>query len=229
MVHCSLFIIHYSHLNVMVQELLSFLLADDHFIFRDGLQFMLEKKFPGCTVQQAGNGREMLQAATTADFDIILCDIAMPVMDGIEATRQLVRENPHARVIATTMYSDELNIVKMLHSGARGFVCKYTNAGEMVTAINTVLNGNYYAAGELSTQSFLKFMREHQYLLENTLTQRETEILAMISNGDNSKMIATALALSFKTVENHRSHLLQKTKTHNSAELIKYAVKQNWI
>jgi DNA-binding NarL/FixJ family response regulator len=206
-----------------------FLVTDDHVLFRDGLQLMLEKHFTGCTVHHACNGQQMLDTAAKADYDIIFCDIRMPVLNGMEATRRLMAENPAANIIAITMYNDEINMVEMLHAGARGFVCKESGREEIIKAMKAVMENQYFVAGALDSDSFKRFIEQHKNVLAQNITKREKEILMLLANGDNTKMIADALGLSCRTIDNHRSHLLQKTGAHNIAGLIVYAKEREWI
>ena len=207
-----------------------FLVADDHFGFRDGMALMLSKTFEACIVHEAANGIEMLAAAANTQYDLIFADIAMPQMNGFEATKKIIQKDNAVKIMGLSMHHDLENMVLMLHCGARGFLCKSDDKEKMYAAIQTLLEGNYYAGGQvMSATAFLKFMKQHEHIYASMLTHKEQEILKLITGAFSSKMIGAQLGLSLKTVEAHRHNIFQKTKTHNLADLIIFATKRHWV
>lgn len=206
------------------------LLADDHAILRRGLRALLERE-PGMLVLgEAADGRETVEAVQRLTPDVVVLDIAMPNLNGIEATRQIASKTA---VIILSMHSDESYVLRALRAGARGYLIKDTVETELIRAIQAVAAGKAYFSPEVSrllVEDYVAGMRERG--LDNSfdlLTAREREVLQMLAEGKTVKDIARTLDLSTHTVDTHKSNLMQKLGLHNMAELILYAVRKGII
>ncbi|SJZ67856.1 response regulator transcription factor [Sediminibacterium ginsengisoli] len=210
----------------MKNQKIKVLIADDHVIFREGLKMLLK---PVKQIELAGevsDGRELISFAENELPDVILTDIKMPVIDGIEATRKLCRLFPTARIIALSTYSDEHLIIEMLEAGARGYVLKNADTDEVVTAIKTVYEHKPYFSQEI-TQSLLKIVVERQHLLKEEaplLSELEKDIIRFICREMTSKQIAERLNTSQRTIEGFRVKIMSKTGARNVAGIITYAL-----
>jgi len=205
------------------------ILADDHQIVRQGLRSLLAGEPDMQVVGEADNGRQALKLAQELAPDVIIMDISMPDMNGIEATRQLMVESPGVRVIALSMHSDSLFVMNMLKSGARGYLLKDCALEELVKAIRTVMRKQTYISRGISDLLILDLA--HGYTAASNsaysiLTTREREVLQLLAGGQRTKQIATILGISSKTIEAHRKQLMDKLGVHSIAELTKYAIRQ---
>lgn len=205
------------------------MVADDHPLFRKGLVDFLQAHYAGCSVHETGNGKELCEACKQNIYDIILVDVKMPEMNGPSAARVITHQNPGAKIIAISMYDDDTHIADMFENGARGYLAKTSGEKEITETIENVLQGHYHVAGKQINNLFSSQIAEWRRKAINTITEREKEILLLLCDGFSSKEIAGRLYLSIKTVENHRSHLLEKTNAHNTAGLVVYAMKKGWI
>ncbi|MDZ7739155.1 MAG: response regulator transcription factor [Bacteroidales bacterium] len=205
------------------------ILADDHQLFRNGLKILLDA-FDNFEVSgEAGNGEELLQIISGSDCHIILMDIDMPVLDGIEATRRVTEINPDIKIIALSMYGEEDYYHRMVEAGAKGFLLKDSDINEVKDAIITVHNGGNYFSQELLQHVIQKIRsRETETKLAN-LSRREKEVLLKICEGLSNHEIADQLFISKRTVDKHRANLLSKTASKNTASLILYAIKNKII
>lgn len=207
-----------------------FLIADDHFGFRDGMNLMLSRTYSGCTIQEATTGTQMLQMALHQDFSLIFCDIEMPGMNGIEATKKLIAQKPESRIIAVSMHNDFENTMLMFFAGACGYFCKNEEKENMQLAIQTLLNGGYYVNGKaMDFFTFRKYMKTHEDVFAYIPTVKEMEVLKLMAEGMSTKMIAPKLNVSIKTIEAHRHNLFIKTNKHSASELLMYAKKRGWV
>ena len=205
------------------------LIVDDHQIFREGLRSMIEKK-PGITVVgEAESGKTAINLARELRPDIVIMDIVMPEMNGIETTRHLAESLPQIKIIGLSMHDDVRFATEMLKAGASGFLLKDCAFEELVDAINTVRAENVY----LSPKTREGMIRDYLNLLEkgvpsslSVLTAREQEVLKYIAEGKSMKAIAADLGLSVKTIETHRLNIMEKLEIKNVAELVKYAIRQ---
>ena len=205
------------------------LIVDDHQIFREGLRSMIEKK-PGITVVgEAESGKTAINLARELRPDIIIMDIVMPEMNGIETTRHLAESLPQIKIIGLSMHDDVRFATEMLKAGASGFLLKDCAFEELVDAINTVRAENVY----LSPKTREGMIRDYLDLLAkgvqsslSVLTAREQEVLKYIAEGKSMKAIAADLGLSVKTIETHRLNIMEKLEIKNVAELVKYAIRQ---
>ena len=204
------------------------LLADDHVIVRQGLRLLIEK-VPGLeVVAEAGNGREALQLTRKLSPDLVIMDISMPDLNGIEATRQICSELEGVKVLALSMHSDEQLVIAALNAGASGYLLKNSAAKELVRAIRTVLTDETYLGPRATTIVVKELLRQapnQRHLPSSPLTPREIEVLQLITEGKTSKEIASDLHISTKAVEATRHRIMKKLDIHTVANLTKYAIR----
>lgn len=209
------------------------LLADDHNVLRDGLRLLLERQQGFSVVAEASDGREALRLAEEHRPDIAVMDIAMPVLNGIDATKSIVASGVPTAVIILSMHHDESYIVRALNAGARGYLLKDSVKADLIAAINSVSQGHSFFSPKVSLllqEDYFRQMADKQKTDSfELLTGREREILQLAAEGRSNKEIANVLNLSFHTVETHRSHILQKLNLHTVPELILYAVRKGII
>jgi DNA-binding NarL/FixJ family response regulator len=206
------------------------LLADDHVLFRAGLRSLLEKVRALSVIAEAGNGREALDLIRQGRPDIVLMDIAMPGLNGLEALTRC-KEFPKTRVIVLSMHATEEYIVQALRGGAAGYLIKDAAVKELKVAIQSVMKGETYLSPSISRRvidTYLKRSGDKSDPL-NPLTSRQREVLQLIAEGNNTKEIAFLLKLSVKTVETHRGHLMERLGIHDIAGLVRYAMRVGLI
>ncbi len=209
------------------------LLADDHGIVRRGLHYMLERA-PGMEVAgEAADGREAVKMAESLNPDVVVMDIAMPNLNGIEATAQIVKRNPKIGVIILSVHSDETYIARALSSGAKGYLLKDSAEADLIRAVRAVSEGRPFFSPAITQTLLEDYMRRlQQQNLQDSydlLTDREKEILQLLAEGKSNKEVAALLELSLYTVETHRSNMMQKLNLHNTAEIVLYAVRKKII
>ena len=209
------------------------LLADDHTIMRKGLRLLLERQGNITVVGEAADGRECVELAQTAQPDVVVMDLAMPNLNGIEAARQIVAQNPNVAVAVLSMHSDESYVIRALKAGARAYLLKDSADSDLIGAIKALSDGKSFFSPAISRLLVEDYMRqlerkgiEDSYEL---LTTREREILQLLAEGKSNKEVANMLNLSLYTVETHRTHILQKLNLHTVPELILYAVRKGII
>jgi len=205
------------------------ILADDHQIMREGLRSVLEKQKDMEVVAEAKNGREAVELSQELSPDVIVMDIAMPDLNGIEATRQIVAQAPEVKVLALSMHSDRRFAAGMLSAGASGYLLKDCASEELVQAIRTVTSGqSYLSPGITDTMinDYAQRISDSDGSAFSVLTNREREVLQLLAEGRTTKQIAEQLYVSVKTVETHRQHLMEKLDVRSVAELTKYAVRE---
>jgi len=209
------------------------LLADDHAVVRDGVRALLEKQADMAVVAEAGDGREATRMAEECSPDVVVMDIAMPSMNGIEATRRILTAHPHAAVVILSMHQDESYVLRSLKAGAKGYLLKDSLRSEVVDAIRAVAQGRSFLTRKVSRMMQEDYIREiEQRGLEDSydlLTDREREVLQLAAEGKANKEIAAVLNIGLTTVETHRTHILQKLGLHSLPELILYAVRKGII
>jgi len=204
------------------------LLVEDHTIVRQGLRRLLEEKGVE-VVGEAENGRKGIEAARNLKPDVVVMDISMPRLGGIEATRRIRKELPSTKIIILTIHIDENYIFKALDAGADAYLVKETASEDLYEAIETVMKGETYFSPKIPAKvikSYKKLVRSGKKVDEfSRLTNREREILQLIAEGFTSKQIGEMLYISDKTVENHRANIMGKLDIHDTAGLVRYAVK----
>jgi DNA-binding NarL/FixJ family response regulator len=215
----------------MIKKIKIFL-VDDHALFREGLKFILTQVPNFSIVDEASDGNEFLEKIQIETPDIVLMDISMPGMDGIEATEKAVKMFPSLKIIVITSYGDEVYYLKMIKAGASGFVQKKTSMEELQKAIEMVASGENYFPPNMLQRIIIKISNSSENSQDISgiqLSGREKEILMLICQGFSNNEIGEKLFISPKTVDNHRTNLLSKTGTRNSAHLVMYAIKNNLI
>ncbi len=214
----------------MTDDRLNIIIVDDHEFFRNGLKMVINRLKYARVIGEASNGSEFLDLLKTREPDIVLIDIQMPVMNGIEATRQALEECPDLKIVALTMFDDEEYVQSMLDAGAKGFLLKNITKEVLDQALQAIQSGNNYYSPELWEFFTRKVVREpRQEEEEVQLTRREKEILALICDGLSNKEIADKLSISERTVIGHKSNLLSKTNTKSSVGLLSYAIKNKLV
>jgi two-component system, NarL family, response regulator NreC len=209
------------------------LLADDHIIMRKGLRLLLERQPNITVVGEASDGRECVELAQAEKPDVVVMDLAMPNLNGIEAARQIVMQNPDIAVAVLSMHSDESYVIRALKAGARAYLLKDSAESDLIGAIKALSDGKSFFSPAISRLLVEDYMHalarkggEDSYEL---LTTREREILQLLAEGKSNKEVANMLNLSLYTVETHRTHILQKLNLHTVPELILYAVRKGII
>ncbi|HEY3346658.1 MAG TPA: response regulator transcription factor [Nitrospirota bacterium] len=212
-------------------EMLKILLVDDHTIVRQGLRALLESQEGFQVVGEADNGRDAVKKAQELQPDVVIMDIAMPILNGLEATRQIKKIMPEVKIVALTMYNDEEYVFQILKSGASGYLIKETAANELITAINSVKGGNPFFSPLISRKIMESYLREdsEKKAEGDKLTNREKEVLQLIAEGYTNNEIGNLMGISVKTVETHRAHIMSKLDIHDMAGLIKYAIKKGLV
>jgi two-component system response regulator NreC len=209
------------------------LLADDHTVVRDGLRALVEKQPDMAVIGEAADGRDTVRLAEEQSPDVVIMDIAMPNMNGIEATRRIVASQPHTAVLILSMHQDESYVLRSLKAGARGYLLKDSVRSDIIEAIRAVVQGRSFLTRKVSRILQEDYVREIERRgLEDSydlLTDREREILQLVAEGRTNKEVASMLNISLTTVETHRTHILQKLNLHSIPELILYAVRKGII
>jgi len=208
---------------------LKILVVDDHTIVREGLRALIDKEADMKVVAEAGTGAEAIRIARDCSHDVIVMDISMPDMNGIDATRQILKECPDSRILALSMEADRRFVVEVLKAGAKGYLLKDVLFAELATAIRSVAAGETYLVPrvtEVIVKEYLQRIPLQETLDCKALTPREREILQMIADGMNAKEIAHASNVSIKTIETQRSSIMQKLGLFSIATLTKYAIRE---
>ncbi len=205
------------------------LLADDHTLVLEGLKKILEVDFE--PVGSADNGRDLLRLAEELKPDVILLDISMPLLNGIDACKQLIKISPQAKVIFVTMHADADYVAEAFRSGASGYLLKRSAASELVNAIHEVLKGRCYVTPLVTREALSPLLGSGQdnRKLSSMLTSRQREVLQLVAEGRSVKEIATLLQISAKTVEFHKCALMERLDIHTTAELTRYAIEHGLI
>lgn len=207
------------------------ILVDDHRILREGIRSLLEEHDDIEVIGEAEDGRSAVKLVGELQPDVVLMDIAMPQLNGLEATRQIKRDNPDVRVLILTVHDNEEYIRQVLATGAMGYVLKYAAASELLSAIRTVYRGESVLSPAITRLVIEDYLRWADVKQDNTdrLTPREREVLQLIAEGYTNKEIAEILKISIKTVKAHRSNLMGKLDLHSQGDLIKYAIQKKII
>jgi DNA-binding NarL/FixJ family response regulator len=205
------------------------LLADDHKIVRDGLKALLDKEADMSVVAEADTGRRALQLSRKVKPDVVVMDVSMPDLNGIDATRQIVAELPSIKVVALSMHAQKQFVEGMLKAGVSGYLLKDSAFDELIRALRTVIAGRHYLSPDITgivVDSYLESNHDGGGVSTAVLTAREREVLQLIAEGHSVKHIAENLHISVKTVDTHRSHIMNKLDLHNIADLTKYAIRE---
>ena len=203
------------------------LLADDHPMFRQGLKALLERE--GFEVSaEAHDGHEAVRLARQTNPDVAVLDIGMPLLNGIDAARQILKQNPGTQVVILTMYEEEAYVLEALRAGIRGYVLKAQAAADLVGAIREALRGAVYLSPGISKAVVDAYMGRSELPID-PLTDRERQVLQLIAEGKTTKEVAEVLGLSVKTADSHRTRIMQKLEIHETASLVRYAVRRGFI
>jgi DNA-binding NarL/FixJ family response regulator len=209
------------------------LVADDHDIVRAGLKSLLERQEDIEIVGEAADGREVVRSAEQFNPSIIVMDIAMPQLNGIDAAAQILRRDPEIKIIVLSMYADEEFLVRALTAGVKGYLLKDAVQADLLRAVRAVATGRSFFSPAIAQTLAEDYVRQLQNKgLEDSyelLTEREREILQLLAEGKSNKEVATVLNVSPYTIETHRMHLMQKLNLHNTAEIVLYAVRKKIV
>jgi DNA-binding NarL/FixJ family response regulator len=209
------------------------LIADDHGIVRKGLRLQLEQNENFEVLGEASDGREAVRLAEELLPDVVIMDIAMPNLNGIQATTQLVKKNPQIGVIILSMYSDETYLTRTLAAGAKGYLLKDNADVDLDRAVQVVAEGKPFFSPAIADTLLEDYMRQLQQRgLQDSydlLTEREKEILQLLAEGRSNKEVASFLNLSINTIETHRTRIMQKLNLHSAADIVLYAVRKRII
>jgi DNA-binding NarL/FixJ family response regulator len=214
-------------------EVVRILLADDHTVMRAGLRLLLERQEAFEVIGEAADGREAVEIAAAEKPAVVVMDVAMPHLNGVEAARQILSKNPDTAIVMLSMHSDESYVLRSLKAGARAYLLKDSAEADLIAAIQAIVEGrSFFSPGvrALLKEDYIyrlqKFGADDTYEL---LTAREREVLQLVAEGRSNKEVASLLGLSLYTVETHRTHILQKLNLHSVPELILYAVRKGII
>lgn len=208
---------------------INIILADDHHVIREGLRLLLESEKDLLVLAEADSGRAALSAVKKFKPDLVVMDVSMPELNGMEATRRILSEAPGTKVLALSMYSDKRFVEGMFQAGVSGYILKNCIARELVSAIRLVAKGQVYISPEIAgtiVEGYLSRSVFYNDTNRKALTDREREILQLISEGQNTKEIAEILHVSTKTVDAHRRNIMEKIGTNSIAELTKFAIRE---
>jgi two-component system, NarL family, response regulator NreC len=212
---------------------LRMVLADDHTLFRQGLRRVLEEQAGWQVVAEASDGAEAVRLALEHEPQIVILDIAMPRLNGVEATRQIVRRLPDVRVLVVSMYSDDLYITQALQAGAHGFILKDSADVDLVRAVRDLADGKSYfspAVTRVVLNDYVRHLADRGVTDRfDALSEREREVFQLIAEGHSNKDIAEILHVSPGTVETHRARIMDKLDVHSAAEIVLYAVRKGVI
>jgi len=209
------------------------LLADDHTVMRAGLRLLLERQPDMVVVAEAADGRQALSLVESETPDVVVMDIAMPILNGIETTRQIAAKRPELPVVILSMHSDESYVMRALKAGAKAYLLKDSAEADLIRAVRAVREGKSFFSPAVSRMLLEDYVHQLQQRGEEDsyelLTTRERELLQLLAEGKSNKDVANLLNVSVYTVETHRAHILQKLGLHTVPDLILYAVRKGII
>jgi DNA-binding NarL/FixJ family response regulator len=211
------------------------LLADDHEVVRRGLCALLQNQAGWEICGEATNGREAVEKAAKLNPDVVILDVGMPNLNGLEATRQIVKAKPQIRILILTLHDSDQLVQEVLNAGARGFLLKSDAARDLVTAVEALRNNKIYFTPKVASMVLEGYLRRNtpdappEEPSRNRLTPREREIVQLLAEGKSSREVADALGLSIKTAETHRANIMRKLNLHSVSDLVLYAVRNNIV
>ena len=213
-------------------KMIKVVIADDHMIFRDGLRSLLDRQLDMEVVAEADNGRIAIKHAKELSPDVVIMDIGMSELNGIDATRQIVKMSLGVKVLALSMYSDKRFVKEMLKAGASGYMLKDSAFTELIDAIRVIVGSKIYISPGVASivlEDYLEDSTERESSIRSLLTSREIEVLQLLAEGKSTKQIALSLSLSIKTIESRRARIMQKIGIDNIADLTKYAIREGIV
>ncbi len=216
-------------------QLIRILIADDHTLVRQGIRMMIEAQPDLQVVGEASDGNEAIRLAQELGPDLIVMDIAMPDLDGLQATRIIKRDHPDVKILAVTMHEGEDYFFKILAAGASGYVLKRAASSDLITAIHAVARGEvflYPAVAKKLVADYLQRVQSNEHSDKESLdglTSREREVLTLVAEGLSNREISERLTVSLSTVQTHYAHIVEKLNLHNRTELVKYALRHGLI
>jgi DNA-binding NarL/FixJ family response regulator len=210
------------------------LVADDHEVVRKGLVALLQQQPDWQVCGEAGDGRDAVEKAQQLKPDVVILDIGMPSLNGLEATRQILKTNPHARILILTLHDSDQVVRDVLNAGARGFLLKSDAARDLVAAVEALRRDKTYFTSKVASMVLEGYLKGSTgpapaAVSRNRLTPREREIVQLLAEGKSTKEVAVALGLSVKTAETHRSNIMRKLQLHSVSDLVLYAVRNNIV
>jgi DNA-binding NarL/FixJ family response regulator len=208
---------------------INIILADDHIVLREGLKSLLSQQENFEVIGEADNGQDVVRLAKKLEPDIVILDISMPNMNGIQATEHIIAEVPDTKVLALSMHSDHQFVVKMLKAGASGYMLKDCAYEELISAVRDITAGKFYLSKDITgvvINNYINMIQDDDAVRVPALTSRERETLQLIAEGNSTVETANLLNVSAKTIETHRKNIMDKLDIHNIAELTKYAVRE---
>lgn len=214
---------------------LRILVADDHEVVRKGLVSLLQAQPEWQVCGEAGDGREAVEKAIQLRPDVLILDIGMPSLNGLEATRQILKNSPHARILILTLHDSDQVVREVLNAGARGFLLKSDAARDLVAAVDALRHDKTYFTSKVAAMVLEGYLKGGTPGVapvtpgRNRLTPREREIVQLLAEGKSTKEVAVALGLSVKTAETHRSNIMRKLQLHSVSDLVLYAVRNNIV
>jgi len=213
---------------------LRILLADDHEIVRRGLCALLRAQPDWDVCGEASNGREAVEKTMQLQPEVVILDVGMPSLNGLEATRQILKANPQVKVLILTLHDSDQVVQEVLNAGARGFILKSDAARDLVAAVDALRRGKIYFTPKVASMVLDGYLRPDKRTGSETttrsrLTPREREIVQLLAEGKSSKEVAVVLGLSVKTAETHRSNIMRKLELHSVSDLVLYAVRNNIV
>ena len=209
--------------------MIKILIADDHTIVREGLKQIVAETPDMVVADEAGNGNEVLSKVLKNDYDVVVLDITMPGMHGVDILKQLKNQRPKLPVLVLSMHPEEQYAVRALRAGASGYLTKESASYKLITAIRKVSKGHRYVSSSLAEKLVFELEIDTEKPLHETLSDREYQVMCMIASGKTVKEIAEEIFLSVKTISTYRSRILEKMKMKNNAELTYYAVKHELV
>ena len=208
------------------------LLADDHELVRHGLKAVLQERRGWQVCGEASNGREAVEKTQTLNPDVVIVDLSMPVMNGVEATRRIVNANSHVKVLVLTIHQAEQIVSEVLEAGAKGFLLKSDAAQELINAVEAVLLDKPYFTAKVADEvldGFLERRVHRPQCKTRVLTARERQVVQLLAEGRTSREVASELGLSVKTAESHRANVMRKLQVHSVGELVLYALRNQIV